>query len=227
MPTFRVAALVLDIEGTTSSLSFVKDTLFPYAKERLTAYVTTHSDTLTDILTAVAQTEGRAEVNTAFCIKTLHRWMDEDKKITPLKELQGLIWQEGYRNGTLQGHIYNDAYDFLQAYAMTIPTYIYSSGSVAAQKLLFGYTNYGDLTSYFKGYFDTTSGAKTDSTAYKRIAEAINLPADTILFVSDNPLEIDAARQAGWQACHIVREGDGRRPRDAIADFTELKVIPL
>ncbi len=226
MPPFRVAALVLDVEGTTTSLSFVKDTLFPYARARLEAYIRAHKDELTSILQQVSE-GGGGPIDIEYCITTLHRWMDEDKKFTALKELQGLIWQEGYHNGTLQGHIYNDAYDFLQAYAMTIPTYIYSSGSVAAQKLLFGYTNYGDLTSYFKGYFDTTSGAKTDSTAYKRIAKAINLPADTILFVSDNPLEIDAARQAGWQACHIVREGDGRRPSDAIADFTELKVIPL
>lgn len=157
-------AIVTDIEGTTSSLSFVKDVLFPYARERIPAYVESHKAKLADILNEVRVIESNSKLTAEQIVPIFLRWMDEDKKITPLKTLQGLIWKAGYDAGELQGHIYDDALVALQAWHdQGLRLYIYSSGSVAAQKLLFGNTLQGDLTPLFSGYFDTTTGRKIEA----------------------------------------------------------------
>ncbi|WP_127476853.1 acireductone synthase [Sulfurivermis fontis] len=204
-----IRAILTDIEGTTSSLSFVKDVLFPYAHRRLDDFLRAHAaePAVVQQLGAVSAMVGR-ELSLAEAAAQLRQWIDEDRKITPLKALQGMIWEEGYHNGDFTGHVYADAAQRLRAWqAARIRLYVFSSGSVQAQKLLFGYSDHGDLTPLFSGYFDTTSGNKRDPAAYTTIAAAIGLPAQEILFLSDIVEELDAAQAAGMRTCQLVRDG--------------------
>jgi enolase-phosphatase E1 len=203
-----IKAIVTDIEGTTSSLSFVKDVLFPYARQHLPDFVRQHyqHDDVKPLLDAARDMVG-AELDLEQLITQFLQWIDLDQKITPLKSLQGLIWQDGYEQGAFKGHIYEDAAQQLktwkqQGYAL----YVYSSGSVHAQKLLFAHTEFGDLTPLFSGYFDTHIGAKQETAAYQAIATQIQLPADEILFLSDIKAELDAAQEAGLNTYWLVRE---------------------
>ena len=205
-----IRAILTDIEGTTSSLSFVKDVLFPYARARLRDFVKTRADdpTVKQIL-ADARRESSAALSDAELVEVMLRWIDEDRKLTPLKALQGLIWEAGYRSGELVGHIYDDAYDTLQRWhGHGIRLYVFSSGSVKAQKLLFGHTEKGDLQPLFEGYFDTTVGAKRDPAAYQRIADTIGIAPSEILFLSDVTEELDAAQTAGMKTCWLVRDAN-------------------
>ncbi|MEO7691018.1 MAG: acireductone synthase [Sphingomonas sp.] len=195
-------AILTDIEGTTSSIAFVAETLFPYARERLPVFVATHPDETAPILAEVAAMEPGDPV------ATLTRWIDEDRKATPLKTLQGMIWADGYRERAFTGHIYPDAVAALRRWhAAGIALYVFSSGSVAAQKLLFRHSDAGDLTPLFSGYFDTTTGPKREAASYHAIADAIGLAANEILFLSDTSQEIAAAREAGLSALLIDRDG--------------------
>ena len=205
-----VLAILTDIEGTTSSIGFVTETLFPYARERMAEYVTRHGAALEDLL---------ADVPGDDAVATLMGWMDVDAKETPLKTLQGLIWAEGYADGTLRGHIYPDAVAGLRRWHDAgMSLYVFSSGSVAAQKLIFGHSVAGDLTPLFSGYFDTVVGPKREASSYATIASKIGLPLAEILFLSDTPAEIDAAREAGMEALLIDRDGGG----GDIATFDEV-----
>ncbi|MEW6353430.1 MAG: acireductone synthase [Pseudomonadota bacterium] len=203
-----IKAILTDIEGTTSSLSFVKDVLFPYARERMAEFVRAHGHepAVRKLLEEVKQISGAARDDDA--VAQLMRWIDEDKKITPLKALQGMIWEEGYRHGHFKGHVYEDAARKLREWRVQgLRLYVFSSGSVQAQKLLFAHTDYGDLTPLFSGYFDTTIGNKRDPGSYKAIAQAIGLPPGEILFLSDIKEELDAAREAGMRVVWLVRDG--------------------
>ncbi|QSB01183.1 acireductone synthase [Methylomonas sp. EFPC1] len=203
-----IKAIVTDIEGTTSSLSFVKDVLFPYARARLPDFVSRHQEQaeIKLLLADANQLAGGALDDDALIAQFIH-WIDTDQKITPLKSLQGLIWQEGYRNGDFTGHVYEDAVRNLRNwFGLGYKLYVYSSGSVQAQKLLFGYSDFGDLTPLFSGYFDTHIGGKKEATSYERIAAELGLPAEQILFLSDIKDELDAARQAGFATCWLVRD---------------------
>ncbi len=200
-----VKAVLTDIEGTTSSISFVKEVLFPYSRKHLRRFLEEHSqeEKVRVLLEEVKKIEPGDPV------KTLLRWIEEDRKETPLKELQGLIWEEGYRRGELIGHIYEDAYLTLRKWhGMGIPIYVYSSGSVKAQKLLFGHTPYGDINYLFAGYFDTRVGSKKDPRSYVKIAKEIGLLPSEILFLSDNPQEIEASAEAGMEVIRFAREGE-------------------
>lgn len=195
-------AILTDIEGTTSSIAFVAETLFPYARERLPAFVAAHPEATGPILAEVAATEPGDPV------ATLTRWIDEDRKATPLKTLQGMIWEDGYREGAFTGHIYDDAALALRRWHEAgIALYVFSSGSIAAQKLLFGHSDAGDLGPLFSGYFDTVTGPKREAASYTAIAGAIGLDPADILFLSDTPQEIAAARAAGMLALLIDRAG--------------------
>jgi 5-methylthioribose kinase len=219
-------ALVLDIEGTTSSLSFVKDELFPYAHARLPGYVTEHTQALAALLDDVRRIEGNPQLDTQQLIATLLRWIGEDRKLTPLKSLQGLIWQEGFERGELRGHVYEDAVEALRAWhAAGLKLYIYSSGSVLAQRLIFSHTEYGDLTPMFSGYFDTTIGGKLEPESYRSIAARIGEPPAAVLFLSDHAGEICAAASAGMQTLQVCRDSPGERSPDRtqIATFAELQ----
>lgn len=192
-------AILLDIEGTTSSISFVADELFPYARRHLAEFVAADPEAAAPIL---AQVPGDDPV------ATLIQWIDEDRKETPLKTLQGLIWARGYADGELKGHVYPDTPEALARWTTAgIRVYIYSSGSIAAQKLIFGHSIAGDLTGFLSGYFDTTTGPKRDSDSYTKIVDALDLAPSELLFVSDMVAEVDAAREAGLQALLIDREG--------------------
>jgi enolase-phosphatase E1 len=223
-----IRAIVTDIEGTTSSLSFVKDILFPYARKRMAVFVHEHAHEcdverlVNDVRTIIGNEATLDEV-----IEQLIRWIDEDKKITPLKALQGLIWEYGYRVGDFRGHIYPDAEQALRRWhEQGIALYVYSSGSVYAQKLLFGHTEYGDLTPLFSGYFDTTVGGKTEPRSYQKIAASVGLPATEILFLSDIERELDAASAAGFRTCWLVRESVvAQQPvHRLVRDFSDISV---
>ncbi len=208
-------AILTDIEGTTSSISFVADILFPYARARLGSYCAAHPQEVAPILAEVQA------IQPGDPIATMTRWIDEDRKITPLKTLQGLIWDAGFREGAFRGHVYPDAVAGLRRWhAAGLKLYVFSSGSVAAQKLIFGFSEAGDLTPLFSGYFDTTTGPKREAVAYTRIAEAIGLAPGEVLFLSDVAAETDAAKAAGMQALLIDREGG---PAD-IASFDEIEL---
>lgn len=204
-----IRAILTDIEGTTSSLSFVKDVLFPYARQNMAAFLHQHvaAPAVVEQLAAVNAVVGR-ELSLTEAVAQLQQWIDEDRKITPLKALQGMIWEQGYRNGDYTGHVYADAAQRLRAwYAARVRLYVFSSGSVQAQKLLFAHSDQGDLTPLFSGYFDTSSGNKRDPAAYRTIAAAIGLPATDILFLSDIVEELDAAHTIGMQTRQLVRGG--------------------
>jgi enolase-phosphatase E1 len=204
-----IKAILTDIEGTTSSLSFVKDVLFPYAAERLPDFVRAHRD---DPQVAVLLEDARAVADGAgdeeALIAQLLEWIATDRKITPLKALQGLIWEEGYARGDFSGHVYADAARRLRDWhGAGLRLYVYSSGSVHAQKLLFGHTDYGDLTPVFDGFFDTRIGGKRERESYSAIASEIGLPPGEILFLSDILEELDAAHDAGMATIALRREG--------------------
>jgi enolase-phosphatase E1 len=204
-----IKAILTDIEGTTSSLSFVKDVLFPYARERMAEFIRQHAQeaAVRKELEEVRRLSGK-NLSEPEVIEQLIRWIDEDKKITPLKSLQGMIWEDGYKKDAFKGHMYEDAVRHLKQWKQAgVRLYVFSSGSVQAQKLLFAHTEYGDLTPLFSGYFDTTIGNKREADSYRKIAEAIGAPPGDILFLSDIREELDAARAAGMQVTWLVRDG--------------------
>jgi enolase-phosphatase E1 len=205
------SAIVTDIEGTTSAISFVKDVLFPYADKHLDAYVAAHRN---DSIVANAMTEtgveaGAADADDARILGYLHAWIAEDRKATPLKTLQGLIWAEGYAQGHLLGHVYPDVPPVLQAWKDAgIELYIYSSGSIVAQKVLFSHTFAGDLTPLFTDHFDTTTGSKREAPSYAEIAADTGFHPAEMLFLSDTEEELDAARAAGLNTARLLRPED-------------------
>ena len=224
-----VRAIVTDIEGTTSTIAFVRDVLFPYADEHLNAYVAAHRSepVVAAALRETAELAGEPEAGDARVLAILHAWMAEDRKATPLKALQGLIWAEGYRQSGLHGHVYADVPPVLRAWhARGIALFVYSSGSIVAQKVLFGHTAYGDLTPLFRDYFDTTIGPKREAASYAAIAAATGIAPAATLFLSDVDAELDAARAAGMQTARLLRPADtppgATTTHPAFADFTAL-----
>ena len=206
----RPTAIVTDIEGTTTPIAFVRDVLFPYARTRLAAFLAGHAQDPA-VAAIIAQATKLAEGEPVQ--QALLRWMDTDAKVTPLKTLQGLIWDDGYRRGELKGVIYPDVPPKLrQWHAAGIHLYVYSSGSEAAQKLIFGHSDAGDLAGLFNGFFDTRIGGKREPASYAAIAQAIGAPAAEILFLSDIGQELDAAAVSGLQTCQLVRAADGTKP---------------
>ena len=227
-------AILTDIEGTTSSISFVKDVLFPYARRALPGFVATHrrDPAVRKWLDAVAAENG-GMCDDAMIVEVLQGWIDEDRKHTALKALQGMVWADGYRNADFSAHIYPDAAPALrQWHAAGLPLYVYSSGSVPAQRLFFAHSEAGDLTSLISGWFDTEIGGKREADSYRRIAESIDLPPGKILFLSDIVEELDAAREARLQTVLIDRIEDYPRPRlgdgthghRRVESFTDLSI---
>jgi len=203
-----IRAIVTDIEGTTSSIDFVHQTLFPYAKTHVRAFLRAQggNDEVQHLLDDVEKLAG-ADLSIDEAADVLEQWMEEDRKFTPLKSLQGLIWKIGYEAGALKGHVYADTPEYLRRWhAQGLALYVYSSGSVAAQKLIFGHSDAGDLTPLFSGYFDTRIGGKREVSAYQRILQEIKLPGEQVLFLSDIGEELDAARIAGMHTCQLVRD---------------------
>jgi len=203
-------AILLDIEGTTTSIAYVADILFPYARARIPAWVPAHRDEIAATLSTMPPGDP---------VATLLAWMDVDAKETALKHIQGRIWREGYEAGELKAHVYPDTPEALKRWTEAgIRVCIYSSGSIEAQKLIFGHSEAGDLTRYLSGYFDTTTGPKREGDSYARIATALKLDPADILFVSDVAAETDAAKSAGLRALLIDRDTG----RGDVASFAEI-----
>jgi enolase-phosphatase E1 len=201
-------AIVTDIEGTTSSIAFVHDVLFPYSRARLAAFARANPELAAPILDQVRAETGLPTLDDEACIQWLIDWHDEDRKIGPLKTVQGMIWADGYAQGDFTGHVHVDAVAGLRRWhERGIALYVYSSGSVGAQKLLFGHSDFGDLTPLFSGYFDTAIGGKREAVSYATIAQAIGVEPGAILFLSDVAEELDAAQQAGLSVILVARDG--------------------
>jgi enolase-phosphatase E1 len=221
-----IKAIITDIEGTTSSLAFVQAVLFPYARRHLAEFVRSHADdpAVQGLLADTAAAAGQA-LDTEAAIGQLLAWADADQKITPLKALQGLIWEAGYRQGDFYAHVYADAATQLQHWRQQgLALYVYSSGSVHAQKLLFAHTEYGDLTPLFSGYFDTLVGAKREVAAYQNIVAQLPFLPSELLFLSDIKEELDAAQAAGLQTVWLKRDGglDGTGLHRQVGSFAEI-----
>ncbi|GAB3672749.1 acireductone synthase [Salinisphaera aquimarina] len=233
-PTPEVLAIITDIEGTTSDIAFVHDVLFPYAQEYLPDFVRARADQ-PEVAALLDDVRAEADKPTAdldAVINILGDWMNADRKATPLKALQGMVWQQGYEDNDFTGHVYDDAVAALQAWADDRRAlYVYSSGSVAAQRLLFTYSDHGDLTSLFSGYFDTRIGPKKKRSSYKAIAAELGEDPSSLLFLSDVGDELDAAADAGMQTCWVARDEktqENARMSEAhrvVQSFDEIELI--
>lgn len=218
--------VVLDIEGTTSPLSAVHDVLFPYARDRIAGWITNGRPGTAGIVTAVRKALGR-KASVVETVAVLLDWHDRNLKHSPLKTLHGLIWEQGFLAGDLSGIVYPDVPPALTRWhADGVRCWIYSSGSVLAQRLWFSRTDHGDLLDLLDGHFDTvTGGPKKDPASYRRIASAIGAHPAEILFLSDAVGELDAARESGWRTVGVSRPQDGNPDvgtHRAITTFTAL-----
>ncbi len=234
---FQGRGILLDIEGTTSSVAYVYDVMFPFARRRLGTYLDTHWDSpaLLPVREQVAadtdtDTDCPAAATDRKAFETeIVRFMEADIKATGLKQLQGLIWEAGFQSGELVAHVFDDLRPALERWRDAgIDLRIYSSGSVHAQKLFFGHTESGDLLSFFTGHYDTTTGAKREEASYARIAKDWGLPVGEILFLSDIAQELDAARSAGMATRLCVRPGNAEVPagheHDVIHGLNEVRL---
>ena len=218
--------ILTDIEGTTSSISFVKDVLFPYARRALPGFVRAagKQPEVRRWLDQVALEEGGL-CDDAMIVEVLQGWIDQDRKHTALMALQGMIWQSGYAGGDYRAHVYPDAAEALQRWhADGAPLYVYSSGSVPAQQLFFGHSEAGDLRPIISGWFDTEIGGKREADSYRRIAQAIGDAPNEILFLSDVVEELDAAREAGLHTVLLDRIEDYPTPRTGDATHGHRRV---
>ena len=209
---FTVDAVVLDIEGTTSATGFVVDVLYPYSRSRFAALLSERAEDPV-VARAIAQVRELTDSPDADAVqieKYLNTWLDEDRKATPLKTLQGVIWSEGFARGDLVSHFYDDVVPALRAWhSAGLRLYVYSSGSVAAQRAWFTSSPEGDLLPLVSGLYDTeNAGPKQEPESYRRIAEATGVEPSRLLFLSDRPGELDAAVAAGWHAVGVRRPGE-------------------
>jgi enolase-phosphatase E1 len=230
-----IGGLLLDVEGTTTAIAFVYDVLFPYAAARLEATCARRAAE-PEVARAISRLreEYAAEAaagRPAFGDGAPYaRWlMARDRKSTGLKALQGLIWEEGYAGGELRGHVFADVPPALAAWrAAGVRLRVFSSGSRRAQQLLFAHSDFGDLTAFFDGFHDTTTGPKLEGSSYVAIGEAFALPPETLLFLSDIVAELDAAAAAGYRTGLLKRPGNRPQPRGAhpaFATFAELAPV--
>ena len=226
----NISAILTDIEGTTSSVNFVYEVLFPYFRNNLDRLKTMTTDTQVQAafkktVELARELEGKTLKSVDEILATLHRWSAEDRKITPLKTLQGILWQEGYNSGELQGHVYEDVSPSLKNWFESgLNLAVFSSGSVTAQKLIFGHSISGDLTTYFSCYFDTETGGKRETKTYSVIAEQLHLKCENVLFLSDIVEELEAAQSAGMQTVQLVREGTKPNWERTVKDFSEIEI---
>ena len=211
---------LLDIEGTIAPLSLVSEQLFPYARRHLEKFLTEHADEAgvrTDL--ALLEAENRAEsdgsaprIEAAGTVEEAQRYllwlMDRDRKSTALKSLQGKIWKAGFESGELKGTLFADVPAALRRWSLRGRVAIYSSGSVEAQRLLFRWSSYGDLSGVISGYFDTRTGSKRESASYREIARKLEVDPGEMLFFSDVAEELDASREAGCRTRLVVRAGN-------------------
>ncbi len=223
----NIKYILTDIEGTTTSVSFVYDVLFPYFREHvkdLLAISTTEVATaLKDARLLHEQETGISGLDDAALLDLILSWSLDDRKVTPLKSLQGILWKNAYESGAIKAHVYDDVPLALSKWLTAgIQLAVFSSGSVAAQKLLFKYANQGDLSSFFSAYFDTTSGSKRDAGTYSLIAEKLGCEPQELLFLSDIQEELVAASTAGCDTIQLVRPGNFATWHHAVNDFSQI-----
>jgi enolase-phosphatase E1 len=230
---FDGRAILLDVEGTTSSIAFVLDVLFPFARAHAGAFLAAHQGDAdlrrlaADLRAEAGDAADAGDDWPAATARAALALMDRDAKTTALKTLQGMVWRHGFESGELVAHVYGDVPTALAAWADSgLDVRIYSSGSVEAQKLFFGHTAQGDLTRFLRGHYDTTTGPKRDPESYRRIAADIGLEPRQILFVSDVGAELDAARAAGMATAAANRPGnrpvDAELDHDTVTSFAEI-----
>lgn len=247
--TIHARVVLMDIEGTTSSIAFVYETLFPYARRALAAFVAADPDPDAqqaereafavealedrkggDETAILVPTSASADPDGRLLAARALQLMDQDRKSTPLKALQGRIWARGFADGALQGHVYPDVPPAMARWAAAgVRQAIYSSGSVAAQRLLFGHAQGGSLLGNLEAFFDTTTGGKKEAASYTKIAAALSVDPAAVLFLTDNLEEAVAARAAGMQVRLLMRPGNppvGAHDVIACANFAELHVQP-
>tara|TARA_R110001592_G_scaffold214273_4_gene467194 strand:- start:298 stop:1044 length:747 start_codon:yes stop_codon:yes gene_type:complete len=204
----KIAAVVTDIEGTTSSIGFVHDVLFPYALKHIGNFVREHSEErdVMRVLVRISANTGIALHKLEDIIKLLQQWIREDSKDTELKALEGMLWEKGYKQGLYQAHVYPEVPEVLQGWQQEERNiYVYSSGSIKSQQLFFRFSECDDMRLLFSGYFDTTIGPKTEVKSFIKLAEAIALRPEAIMFISDVKEELDAAAYAGFQTIWMLR----------------------
>jgi enolase-phosphatase E1 len=236
MMEFAGRGLLLDVEGTTTSIAFVYDTLFPYVRRVLHAFLVEHPAdpevvAASELMAREAGVESLADLQRGkgdALEREILRRMDADDKSTGLKQLQGLIWREGYARGELRGHVYPDVPVAFEAWTRQgADIRIYSSGSVEAQRLLFNYSEAGALDIYLKGYYDTRAGPKRSPESYRRIASDMDREPTAILFLSDTPEELDAAHAVGLATGQVRRDERAPAPgsHPVVTDFREVRLI--
>ena len=228
----NIRFILTDIEGTTTSVSFVYESLFPYFRSNIAKLKgLTQLDEVENAFNEVielAKNEGETISTVDEIIQKLEDWSKLDKKITPLKTLQGILWKEGYTSGLLKGHVYEDVAPNLKKWKLNgLDLGVFSSGSIAAQKLIFGYSESGDLTPYFSAYFDTKTGGKREVETYAKIATEIGLIPQQILFLSDIKEELEAANEAGLQTVQLVRPGTEKNWEHSVSSFNEIEINKL
>ena len=227
MNASNIRFILTDIEGTTTSISFVNEELFPYFRNNIQKIKNLiHVPEVQEALeqTRIIALEENIELTTIEAqIEQLLQWSLDDKKITPLKTLQGILWEAGYISDEIKGHVYPEVADSLTRWTKSgIQLGVFSSGSVAAQKLIFGYSESGDLTPYFSAYFDTKTGGKRETETYIKIAESLKLKANSILFLSDIVEELIAAKAAGYETIQLVRPGTEANWEHVVTNFNEI-----
>ena len=203
-----IRAIVTDIEGTTTDIRFVHNVLFPYARERLAHYLRAgeHREPVNVLLNELRGEIHAPAASVDELIETLYKFMDEDRKSTTLKAIQGHIWREGYVNGDFTGHLYPDVVPAMRRWSdADIDIYIYSSGSVSSQKMLFSHSTEGDVSGLLSGFFDTHVGAKRQVSSYRNISMKTGVPVHPLQFLSDIREELDAARESGWKTVQLIR----------------------
>ncbi len=225
MIKFRGRLILLDIEGTVSPLAFVHDIMFPYARKHAAAWLGAHWGH--EVIAQLARDAGVESFRNALEAEAaVHRLMDADAKVTGLKQLQGLVWEQGFRCGDLHSTLFDDVVPALDRWCENgCEIRIYSSGSIHAQKLFFAHTMAGDLNARFSGFYDTTTGSKRETASYAAIAADCGLPAHEILFVSDLVDELNAAQSAGMLTALANRPGNKPAPpsgHPVIQSFAEI-----
>ena len=240
MHSIQAQGILLDIEGTTSSISFVYDEMFPFVRDMLSSYLSENwgSPALQTCLKKIAADvdqdpktwpSGTPEKQQQTVAKAVIGMMDADVKATGLKELQGMIWKSGFKTGQLVAHLFDDVAACIQAWKeQGMDVRIYSSGSVAAQKLFFAHSIAGDLLDQFSGHYDTAIGSKREAESYRTISQKFDCKPEQIVFISDVVEELAAAKEAGLQTVLSVRPGNKPVPKDhgflAINSFAELEI---
>jgi enolase-phosphatase E1 len=239
MTLASIDTILLDIEGTTSSIAFVYDIMFPFVRKHVLPFLNSSSmqDNVASAIRQMATDSGmpndstwRNEPAKSFeeaVADHVLSLMDRDSKTTGLKALQGLIWESGFQSGELRSHLFPDCFPAMKRWRDLGKTLaIYSSGSIVAQKLFFGHTEFGDLRPYFTAHFDTTIGGKRESASYATIATQLGFSPGRILFLSDVAAELEAANQAGLQSIAVVRPGNAPLPEafsgHRISSFDEI-----